>query len=471
MFSYLGPFVLTFFIAVFILLMQFVWKYVDDLVGKGLEWYVIAELLLYTSASIVPLALPLAILMSSLMTFGNLGEHYELIAMKSAGISLQRIMAPVVLLSVLISIGAFFFSNNVMPKANLQMGSLLYDVRQQRPALSIKEGVFYNGIDGYSIKVASKGKDGKMLYDIMIYDHTQGTGNNKLITASSGNMVMSDDKHFLILTLFSGFSYEEMQSRKTDGTHPFLRSEFKEQVVRLDLSGFKFIRTDQDLFRDNYQMLNLAQLDSAADSLTSRLELQKKDVANNFAPYLCFRKDTSYMGSNMPSVSALKKDLLSNFPSKDRIRIVEGALNMARSASTYINNAQEDLDMREKTIIRHTIEWHRKFTLSFACFVLFFIGAPLGAIIRKGGLGMPVFMSTIFFVMFHLMSLTGEKFAREGLTSPIYGMWFASGVLLPLGVFFTYKATKDSSMFDLTSYLSFFKKLIPRFSKIIPTDI
>ena len=446
--------------------MQFLWKYVDDLVGKGLEWYVIIELLVYASASLVPLALPLAILLSSLMSFGNLGEHYELVACRSAGISLQRVMSPLIIFSVLVSVGAFYFSNDVLPFANLKMGSLLYDVRQQKPAFSLKEGVFYNGIDGYSIKVGKKDNDKQTLHNIMIYDHTMGIGNNKVITAASGKMAMSDDERFLILTLFNGYTFEEMQSQKQmNDNHPFLRTEFKEEIVRFDLSGFKFTRTDEDLFKDNYQMLNLAQLVAAEDTLKMKMEERKKDFRMGFASSFIFQKDSILnVSPSSHLANSWKNNFLSefNFAKNNQSKIIEAASNLARSAEMRISNALEDIDMREKTIIRHEIEWHRKFTFSFACFVLFFIGAPLGAIIRKGGLGMPMILSTIFFVLFYLMSITGEKFAKEGLISPQLGMWIASIVLFPFGVFLTMKATRDSALFDIDAYLGSFRRFFKK---------
>ena len=249
---------MTFLISLFILLMQFLWKYIDDLVGKGLEWYVIAELLMYASATLVPLALPLAILVSSIMTFGNLAENYELVAAKSAGISLQRIMRPLIIAAIMISAMAFYFSNNILPFTNLKMGSLLYDVRQQKPALYIKPGVFYNGIDGYSIRIGKKGADGQSLENIMIYDHTENKGNVKVIVAESGKMEMSDDEKFLLITLYNGESYEERNNRKRNlDTHPHIRTSFKSDLIQFDLSTFKLSRTNEELFKNNYQMLNI----------------------------------------------------------------------------------------------------------------------------------------------------------------------------------------------------------------------
>lgn len=250
----------TFFISLFVLLMQFLWKYIDDLVGKGLDPYIIIKLMVYVSVTLVPLALPLSLLLSSIMTFGNLAEHFELTACKSAGLSLQRIMRPLTITAVAICLTAFYFSNYVLPVANLKMNALLYDVRQQKPALLIKEGIFYNGIDGYSIRIGKKDSDGKTIEDIMIYDHTENRGNTKMILAERGKMAMSDDERYLLLTLYKGSSYEEQENRGAKITRPLLRTEFEEELVRFDLNSFKMTRTNEQLFKDNYQMLNLWQL-------------------------------------------------------------------------------------------------------------------------------------------------------------------------------------------------------------------
>jgi lipopolysaccharide export system permease protein len=467
--SYLGPFVMTFFIALFILLMQFLWKYLDDLVGKGLEWYVVAQLLIFASASLVPLALPLAILLSSIMTFGNMGEHYELVACKAAGISLQRIMFPLVITSILISIGAFFFSNSIMPYANLKMGSLLYDVRQQKPAFSIKEGIFYSGIEGYSIKVSKKDPDGQTLRNIMIYDHTAAVGNNRIILADKGRMLMSHDDRYLLVNLYNGKNYEEKENRKGNyDTHPLLRTIFKEETVRFDLTAFKLTRTNEDLFKDNYQMLNVKQLSVARDTLKKKLNERKKEFANTMNTFFYFKRDSLSSKMHASSRFTGNSEFIHLFDKITRQAIIQMALNNTRNSQTLIRSTAEDLHEREKLIFRHEIEWNRKFTLSFACFVLFFIGAPLGAIIRKGGLGLPVVFSTIFFVSFHVMSITGEKFAREGILNAATGMWMASIILLPVGVFLTYKATTDSALFEGDAYRRWFKKRMEKWPKRRP---
>jgi len=459
--AFAGPMVLTFLISLFVLLMQFLWKYIDDLVGKGLDWIIIGKLMVYVSITLVPLALPLAILLSSIMTFGNMAEHFEITACKSAGMSLQRIMRPLIVTAILICITAFFFSNVILPMANLKMNALLYDVRQQKPALYIKEGVFYNGIDGYSIKIGEKSSDGKTLHDIMIYDHRENRGNTNLIMAESGSMVMSDDERFLILTLNNGTSYEEKPSSPGKNNRPLMRSEFEQQVVRFDLSSFKMTRTNEQLFKDNYQMLNLGQLEQAADSIENKLDQKLEDLYHRAKISYAIVPD-SMNKMNYSSVLELKEDdILKNFEPEKRGMILNSALLSARNMASITSDIIDDLDGRSRVLAKHRIEWHRKFTLSFACLILFFIGAPLGAIIRKGGLGLPVVVSIILFVSYHVISISAEKFAREGVLTPFEGMWMSSIILLPVGIFLTYKATTDSALFDRDSYLRFIK----RFSK------
>lgn len=465
--SYFGPLILTLFICMFILLMQFLWKYIDDLVGKGLEWQVIAQLLFYASATLVPLALPLSILLSSIMTFGNLGENYELVALKSAGLSLQRIMQPLIFLSLFISAFAFYFANNVLPLANLKMGSLLYDVRDKKPALNIREGVFYNGINGYSLRVGKKDKDGKTLYDVLIYDHTGHFGNNKVIMAQRGKMEMSTDKMFLIVSLHNGYSYEEQLSESDLGApHPLLRSRFQEETIRLDMSGFKLTRTDEQLFKDNYQMLNIKQLDAGIDSLELKKQTRKMDLVKQMADNYYSNVNKYIVKTDSLHSQDTSGNFLSRFPKANREKMFETAISIAQNEKSFVESIINDNTNFDDSIIRHKVEWHKKFTLSFACLILFFVGAPLGAIIRKGGLGMPMVVTVLFFIIFHVLSIIGEKFSKEGVLPVNQGMWLASAVILPIGIFLTYKATVDSALFDMDVYTRTLKNLF-RFKKAV----
>jgi lipopolysaccharide export system permease protein len=494
---------MTFFIALFILLMQFLWKYIDDLVGKGLDTYTISQLLFYASATFVPMALPLAVLLSSLMTFGNLGEHYELVALKAAGISVWKIMRPLIYLSFLLSILAFIFSNNVLPVANLKFQSLLYDVRQQKLAFNINEGVFYNGINNYIIRVGEKAKDGRTIYDVKIYDHTDRQGNISVTTAKSGIMEMSPDQKSLIFTLFDGFSYNDIvNTRNYKENRPFERTEFSEQRIKFDLSDFDLARTQEDLFKSHYTMLNIGQLNTFIDSLELKFDDRKERYNQNFLKRFQYLTtiDTAYTGkkNTKPAVTLaktdtayaatkstkkrLKKDMLSsplkveksgdtiptkwpileNFTKSDQSDIVNLALAAGRTTRDNIVFNKNDFIFQAENIRKHEWVWHKKFTLSFACLILFFVGAPMGAIIRKGGLGLPVVISVLFFVIYHVTSIFGEKSAKVGDLDMFFGVWLSSIILLPIGFFLTFKATTDAPLLDADSWRKMFRRIVKR---------
>lgn len=462
--SYLGPFVMTFFISLFILLMQFLWKYIDDLVGKGLEWYVIAQLLFYASSTFVPLALPLAILLSSLMTFGNLGENYELVAMKAAGISLRKIMMPLIAMSIVTSIIAFYFSNNVLPIANLKFKSLLYDVREKKLALDIKEGVFYNGIEGFTIRVGTKEADDKTLRDILIYDHRDRKGNVNVTVADSGMMELTPDGANLVFTLYSGHNYLERTDQKNYRQNKQQQMTwFSEETRKFNLVDFELSRTNEDLFRNNYSMLNIRQLDKAEDSLLDDMRAKQEQIRKYLIGEFHYynRIDTLKQQSFDPG-KPLESDILSSYNKDQRAGLIDIAMNELRKGRQSISNYSREMDDKTKLIYKHQAEWHRKFTLSVACFVLFFIGAPLGAIIRRGGLGLPVVVSVLFFVMFHIISITGEKSVKSGVIDAGAGMWVAPVVLLPLGIFLTIKATTDSPLLDADAWIKFYRKIVKK---------
>lgn len=512
--------------------MQFLWKYIDDLAGKGLEWTVIAELIVYASARLVPMALPLAVLLSSIMTFGNMGENFELTAIKSAGISLQRFMSPLIYLIVAISIAAFFYSDHVIPYTNLKTGALIYDVKHQRPELQIKEGIFYNGIEGYSIKIGKKNHKTNLLQNIMVYDHKNNKENLKVTVADSGYMRMTADETNIILTLYNGFSYEEVEEprrerRRTEKKHPHQRNNFEKQVVIFELTGLDFSRTDEELFKNNFQMLNLKQLTYFEDSLKNEYSKMVWDFADNLKRVNYFKKEeilvndiksqkerknkvksnilthqssksitkniadpklenskndslidevrsdtllTNDSLQNQKSIQPINKEFEINraytsLELKERKSSLEYALSFARAAQSSVDDSKKTFNYRQDRIRRHQIEWHRKFSLSFACFVFFFIGAPFGAIVRKGGFGTPVVISILFFIFYYILSIAGEKFVREGIMPAYIGMWISSFVLMPLGIFLTYKATTDSVILNSDTYFFMFKKFVARFKK------
>lgn len=464
---------MTFFIVMFILLMQFLWKYIDDLVGKGLEWNVIAELLVYASANLIPMALPLSTLLAALMTMGNLGENNELLAMKSAGISLPRILSPLMIITILISISAFFFSNNVLPYTYLKISTLLYSVKQQKPELAIKEGVFTTINDAYSIKIGEKDPKTNLIQRIMIYDHSKNEGNVLVTYADSGYIKVTSDEKRLIATLYSGNSYEERAEspgarREGIKRYPSTQQIFKEQIINFELENNSLKRTDEDLFKSGPQTMNLKQLTQTKDSLKKQYQSREMAFQKNIVNTILQRNNNPEEKDSLkkPTYYLSGDSLFNAIPLKDKKTVIETALSNARSTKSYIASTSEELISRGKFIAKHIIEWNRKFSLSFACFVFFFIGAPLGAIIRKGGLGMPAVISVLFFVLYYVITITGEKFARELIWDPAAGMWLSSFILLPLGIFLSYKATTDSVIMNSDFYIETFKKYLTFQKKI-----
>ena len=418
----------------FIFEMQFIWVYLDDLVGKGIDPITLLQLLVYASARIVNMALPLAILMSSIMTMGSLAENYELTAMKSAGMSLSRILRPLVLFMVALSVFSFVFANNVWPIANLKFRTLLFSIVQQRPTLNLESGVFYNGIEGISIRVLDKNIETGVLKDVLIYDHrNQNLGNRTVIRAKEGDMSETEDKRFLILTLKNGVTYEEkeennrpkkasMQSNKKEKHMPLVAGNFESMVLRLDLSSLIFQKNDEEVFRNSFEMMTIAQLDNAIDSL----ELQKDSLNKAIQNFQANNQNNS-SDVTAPAVTSSKNVALDN---------------KAKQAKT-LEGMSEELLNRSKFINRHKIEWHRKFTLAFSCIILFFIGAPLGAIIRKGGIGWPTILALGIFILFEMLTIAGEKMTKSNILEPEIGMWLATFVTLPMGIFITYRARME----------------------------
>ncbi|MDR2037383.1 MAG: LptF/LptG family permease [Bacteroidales bacterium] len=476
--QFIGPFVLVFIIVVFVLLMQFLWKWIDELVGKGLELSIIGELLLYTSANLTIMAFPLAVLLSSILTLGNMGENYELIALKAAGISLQRIVFPLIVLSFIIGIIAFLFANNITPFTNLKMRSLINDIRQQRPELSIREGAFSDAIDGYSIRIGKKDHKTNLLYDIMIYDHTEKLGNTTVILADSGHMAVTADKRFLEVVLYSGHRYREevadkKSTNKKNNTYPFSHQTFEQQTFRMVLPSFDFERSEDDqILKKGYQMMSLDQLKVTIDSMKVVVKEHEDHLRSSVKPAYQFPdypprvRDTIYR-------SKITDHFMTAFdlePKTKRQEAIQAAINDARNQKDQFAGTIYELDFKSKQTWRYEVEWHRKFTMSLACIILFFIGAPLGAIIRKGGLGTPIIIAVIFFVLYYVISMIGEKAAKGGTLTPFLGMWMSTFIVLPIGVFLTYLATRDSSIFNQDLYLSYIKKGLGFIFAIYPTS-
>lgn len=448
----------------FVLVMQFLWLWIDELVGKGLGTKVITELLIYQSTTLIPLALPISILLSCIMTFGNLGQHYEMVAMKAAGIPLRKIMMPIFIFCILLSILAFYIANVVVPDSVLKSKMLLYDVQQKKPAFNIKEGIFYNGIESFSIKVGKKSDDGKHIEDIMIYDHSSNKGLTGLVVAEKGIMEMSADTSYLFFTLFNGCRYEELENKESHNTLPFDRTEFRKQEIILDLTGFKLSRSNEELFKNNYQMLNINELDDESDSIKKEIEIHKANLKNNLVSFFHIY-DTINQRREPDTKVFSKSNILENFSKQDRLKMINNALNCARTIKGISSFNISETEMSEEYLRKIYMEWHRKFTLSFACIIFFFIGAPFGTIIRKGGLGMPMVSAVIIFVLYYIIMVMGEKFAKEGVMTPIVGTWLASFIMIPLGAFLTYKASIDSNLFNADAYIKFFIKIKNIFKK------
>jgi lipopolysaccharide export system permease protein len=466
--SFIGPFVVTLVISLFVLLMQFLWVYLDELVGKGLEFNIILEFIFYTLALLMTNALPLAVLLASIMTFGDLGENNELLAMKAAGISLYRIMKPVIVLSIVLSIGAFYFSNQVIPVAYKKLYALMISIRELRPEIVVKEGVFSNEIEGFSIKVGKKSKNRDLLYDIMIYDHRDQKGNNTVILADSGRMKITKDKKYMMLNLYSGHTYLELESKdRRNNTYPSRRDNFQEQIIYAPLLGMELERKDESVVRGKDKALNNKQILIYADSIGKQIEKQRIQYALGFGYILPLSTTIMQMTrKDTVEVSPIKlkhiiniDSLIAKAPHTVKQEIIERALNNARGNARAIQMEDEGLTISIRAFNRFGIEWHKKYTFALACIIFLFIGAPLGAIIRKGGLGMPLVISVILFIFYWIMSTTGEKFARESVYTIWQGVWFTSFVFLPAGIFLTYKAANDSIVFNIDVYIDFLRKL------------
>lgn len=425
--------------------MQFLWKYLEDLVGKGLDYLVIIELFVYASASLVSMSLPLSVLLSSIMTYGTLGENNELIAIKSAGISLKRAMRPVFLFVMILSVSSLYFTNNIQTRANLKFRTLLYDISKAKPVLEIKEGVFFKGIDGVAIRVKEKNTETGLLKDVMIYDHRGGSGNKKVTLADSAKMITTADQSALVFELYSGVSYEEKDGKSA----PHQKIEFETHTTQFKLEGFDFQESDEESFKNHYKMLNIRQLNHGIDSLYTKRTNRETDFVNGLEGRFTIFSDSTFEANVMQN---RRVDVLDDLYKYQKTSAYRTALNIARSTSSYAEAMENDQASRLRHIYRYKIEWHRKFVLSIACILMFFIGAPLGSIIRKGGLGLPVLVSIIFFLIYHIISLTSEKMVKEATIQPILGMWISSMVMLPIGVFFTIKATTETIFFSSKSY-------------------
>lgn len=442
--SYLLPFVITFFVTTFILLLQFLWKYIDDLVGKGLDFSIIIELFFFASMGLLELSFPLAVLCASVYVYGNLGQNNELIAIKASGISLMRIMRPLIITNVFLACFAFVYANNILPYSNLRLWSLMFDVRQQRPEINIQEGIFYDGIEQIRIKIRSKNQQTNMMYGVMIYDHRKDDGNSNVTTADSAFMQVTPNEQYVILTLYDGVRYEEITDkyspRETRQKRPFRIQEFSEQQVLFTLDPSDFSRTNMELFRHNVRMQNLPQL---LETLDSTKNLKRHLNNRSFEHFFRYNVFKSLPTDSLYTAQVSTDSLFLRLPIQRKKQAIEKALSLARSADSYLRSNIENYHQQNLSLNRNRIEIHKKITLAFSCFIMFFVGAPFGAIVRKGGLGVPIIFSFIFFLKYYIISMIGEKGVKSAEMDAVFGMWLASGVVLIIGVYFTYLATHD----------------------------
>jgi lipopolysaccharide export system permease protein len=455
--SFIGPFIATFFITLFVLIIQFFWLWIDDFVGKGIDGILILRLIALLSATLVPLALPLSVLLSSIMTFGNLGETFELVAIKSAGIGLLRFTRPLFIISILLAGLAFMFNNYVIPVANLKMRTLHTDIVNKKPAFDLKEGVFYTTIPGYAIKVGKKAKDDSTLVNVIIYEHSSALQDN-IIVADHGIMRISDDKRFLEFTLKDGWRYEERGKRASTNSD-FIRLGFKEYKKVLDLSALQLNLTADSTYKNRYEMLSIRQLNKAIDSM-ERDEMAFKNKAKR--ELMIYLNVIQYLDSGWTDVKTpapTGREFIKLIPDTARSVVLDQAISYTNSMKNSLEVASAEYENKRKELRLHLIEWHQKFTMSVAVIVLFLIGAPLGSIVRKGGIGTPVVFAVIFFVIFFLLNNFGKKFVREDVLRPLPGMWLATYILVPVGIFLIYQALNDSQLFNKENYFRIFRKI------------
>ncbi len=474
--AFVGPWLITFLLCVFILLMQFLWRYIDDLVGKGLDLSIILELMFYASFSLVPLALPLSGLLASIMAMGKFGETNELFAMKSGGVSLYRIMQPLVVFNLVVSVVAFLFSNNLMPYTNLKMRSLLFGIQQQRPEVIIQNGIFVEPADDICIKVDSKNHTNNELNGVLIYDHRSSSTPNNVTMAANGNLLITEDNSMMILELRNGTRHEDVKG----GKYQHQSSKFERQVTYLELDATGIDKNNEEFFKGGYEMLDNNQLNFTIDSLNEALSMREQEICGNFKRFQIFKGingvydgSGSYSASRTTPISIEATDdksvadkvrvdsLCAKMNSSQRSAMLEYAVNYSRSAKTYIDIVSDELIGTRRWIVRHEMEWYRKYALSVACLLFCLIGIPLGSIIRKGGFGLSVVVSVFIFLMYYIISTTVESTVKELVVPAGWGMWLSTLLLLPLGIYLVISVSNDSLRLNprvMNKILNIFKR-------------
>lgn len=464
--AYLGPLIMTFFIVTFVLMMNFVWRFIEDLTGKGLSADVILELIFYATINMIPLGLPLAMLLAGIMTMGNMGENFELQAMKSAGMSLMRIMQPLIIVTFIISVASFFLVNNLVPYAYKRSMIILSDIKRQKQVLEFKDGLFFNGIhEDMSIRVEHQDPETGLLHNVLIYDSRSQGGNMTTTMAETGYIRLSDDKKFLLVTLYNGDNYQQTRNSRWYTKNSLRHDKFDVQDMAIRMEGFDFQQSDNTMVNSS-QAKNIVELQHAIDSLDVTVE---EAIARSYDPLLrdnLFTNDIQVL--QLPDSMKIDKSeftdvyLLDSLPKltmRERNEIWKTAKTMAQNSRQSFSYDEGSAKDGLNQLYRSKNDWHKKLSLPFSVIIFFMIGAPLGAIIRKGGMGTPIVISVVFFVIYYVISLSGEKMAKEGTWSSFSGIWISSFILTPIAIYLMIKATNDSSLLDTDWYDAQFKKI------------
>lgn len=463
--SFCTLFMGTFFICLFIFMMQFLWKYVDEMVGKGLEMSVLAQFFFYSALTLVPASLPLAILLAALITFGNFGERFELLAMKAAGISLLKIMRPLIVFIIFICGVSFYFQNVIGPQAQTKLWTLLISMKQKSPELDIPEGVFYDEIDGYNLYVKHKNRKTGMLYDVLIYNFEKGFENAQIIKSDSGRLEMTADKQHLYLHLYSGEQFENLKSQNMNQKNvPYRREAFREKHAIIEFNS-DFNMVDAGIMSNQSNSKDMAMLQAGIDSMRVQNDsvgrVYFKEAMNGTYKISADLKKADTLKIEQAHLGEYNVDSLFNVATlSQKQKIISTAVNRAESAGSDWSIKSYSMSQTDTSLRRHMTSWHEKLTLSVACLIFFFIGAPLGGIIRKGGLGMPVVVSVLIFIIYYIINNTGYKMARDGQWVVWMGMWTSTAILAPLGAFLTYKSNNDSVVLNADAYVNWFKKIV-----------
>jgi len=460
--SFLPPFFATLFISVFLLfLVQIVITYLDDFIGKGLKTMDLLKLFAYAWIAIIPQCIPLAVLLASIMSFGNMAENYELAAMKSSGLSLFRIMKAVFFLVLILSALTFLFNNFILPVVHLKSTALLYDIRQKKPAVNIKEGIFYNAIDNYSLRVGKKSPKKDVLYDVYIYDHSSHMGNTVQMYSKTGKITTTADTSALVLILRDGNRYEEGKDEQNGSKTTFSQLNYKQLQVNIPLEDFKMKKTNEELFKGHGEMLNVWQIDSVVDSTKRILNRRINNLSSQSLTSFYSRTSSNLKTKNsFPPVKII--------PFYDSLKVeqfnmaIQNALNICRTAAGNIDNFIAGKENEELQINQFLMEWHKKIVVCFACIILFFVGAPLGAIIKKGGLGLPVIVSVFFFLTFYILTEMFNSLAIDNILPAWQALWAPLAIFLPISIFLTVKAANDSVIFDATVYYTWIGKIFKK---------